>query len=189
MAEVVYLDRMRIHVDGTIKQLKLHEYILNFNKVGGAKLSGISDFVVALRYDQGREVGYEKARQAAPGDEAQFDECMRARLEPLIVSSLIVGVLAEGRIWASRVAAADPLSLGAPAPFASEDEWISWTLANVDIPARFCGPEGEDVVLDEAVSVILRQALRAERATATRKGWLPSPALVMLSERRPARVD
>ncbi len=187
MPVVVYLDSMRMHVDGTIKRLKLREYVLNFNKPGGAKLSGISDFVLALRYDQKREAGYEEAREAAPGDNADFDECMRACLEPLIVSSLIMGVLAEGRIWASEAVSMDPLSVRAPVPFETEDEWVSWTLANVDIPARFCGPEGEDVVLDDAVEVILRQSLRAERVAATRNGWLPGPALVRLSERFPAR--
>lgn len=55
---------MQEYVDRLVRTLRFEDYMCEFNKVGGcAKLSGISDFLIAVRYDAQREAAYGPARE------------------------------------------------------------------------------------------------------------------------------
>lgn len=74
--------------------------------------------------------------------------------------------------WASSIATSRPGEHGVREPFEDGAAWTGWAVTTIDAPNELAGPDGEEIMHEEAVDTLLSTALRMHGDVARQNGWV-----------------
>jgi hypothetical protein len=164
------------YVDAVVAHLDLNGFIQSWNDGTGSIIPSYALLVVALSFEPERLQKFEAAFDdaAALGHET-FEVDLQSRLEPVLFGSAMVAALTRCEGWAVDLASTDPAAVGILDPFANEQAFADWAVAQHPEPAELCGPYGEPILDTQVTEILLRRALGTITAAAKRTGWLVAP--------------